>query len=286
VTQASLANKEGPGADRPLLWYSRFVRRHIALMVSCAILGVAVANTLVRDTPPVYRVTTRVVVSLLPTAAETTGQNVSVDSDAQVLTSTRVLHAATERVSYPGGAEKLREHIIVRALPNSRAFELLVTDSTPIRAQAAAGAVTTEFLRFRQATADSRLDESRAALQARIDEVSAQIASVLRVAPAGQQGRTQLVGEHRDLLTELEELQRASAELTGKYTDAGFVAEPPTLQGDGFRPAVESTRGAGGLIGVLAALIIGWLLDKRSAATRESGPEGPVRVVQAPDVGK
>jgi capsular polysaccharide biosynthesis protein len=274
MTQVTLASPVGSGADRSLRLYARFVRRHAVLMCSCVILGVAVANTLIRDTAPVYRATTRVVVSLLPTGTETVGQNVSVDSDAQVLTSTRVLQAATENTAYPGGAEGLREHTIVRALPNSRVLELLVSDTSPTRAQGAASAIAREFLRIRQATADSRLEESRATLQARIDDLSAQIASVLRVAPAGQEGRTQLVGEHRDLLTELDELQRASAELSSKYTAAGFVAEPATLRDDGYRPAVESARGTGGLIGLLVALIIGWVFDKQSTAAGERGPDG------------
>jgi hypothetical protein len=266
------ANRARPAGDRSLSWYAHFVRRHAPLMVACAILGVAVGNRLVQETTPVYRAATRVVVSLLPTAAETVGQNVSVDSDAQVLTSTRVLHAAAQGIAYPGGAENLREHVGVRALPNSRVLELLVTDTVPSRAKEAAGAITTEYLRIRQATADARLEETRAALRADIDELTAQIAGVLQVAPTGQTSRRELVGEHRALVTELEERQRTSAELAGKQGPAGFVAEPPTLPDDGFRPSAESTRAAGGLLGLVVGSILSGVFDRRSkAATSPAG---------------
>ena len=247
---------------KTLGWYGAFLRRHAVVLSGGMAIGLAVAVGFVVASPMIFRSAVQIVVSPLPSAiGENTRQQVSVDSDAQLATSTRVLQAAAEQIGYPGGSIALAGNVTVRALPSSKVLEIAVDDPNAETAFDATEAIADHFLRVRGAAAQSRLDEQRAALDLQLEEITTRLSAVRQALPDEGPTERQLVGEERELVASLSEIQEQIAGLIAQEADPGFVSEPPIVDQIGGRPAAARVIASGILLGLMAGALLGFFLD-------------------------
>ena len=263
-------------ASEPTLrTYAKFVRRHIVLLVACLVAGGVVTGIKEAASPLTYRSTAMVVVSIVPATSADEGlqlgrrRNVSVDSDAQVVRSTRVLRRAAEVSEFVGGYEELDRNLDITALPNSRVLKLRVSSTQATLSRDAAAAVAETFLDVRRAAIERVEEEERTALEGEIEEVGARLAALLtqsqRVGAA-----TALELEEGRLTDRLEELELQLAQQIATPIDPGFVAEPPRAS-SGVHENVPGQV----ITGALCGLAIGLAIAIARGSSRPGG--GPAR---------
>ena len=128
--------------------YTGLVRRHAASLVILAVLG-AVAGALFqagRETPSVATLSI-----LLPSDQSASGAQspVTIDTDAQLVTSDPVL-SALAKLAPPGlSRAELADRLQISATPNTRILHVAFAASSPSRAIAGVEAATTAFLHLR-----------------------------------------------------------------------------------------------------------------------------------------
>lgn len=274
-----------PAVNGPTLHgYGRFVRHHRLIIGLMALTGGLVGAVLVTSGPAVFVAQTMVEVPPRPTGADVDPDRprlVSLDSDAQVLSSGAVLSEAAAVSEFPGGAGALAGSLGVSAIPNSRVLIVRVTHDNRATALRACGAIVAEFLesraqaeREREATAVALLNEQ---LTDALDQLAALRANTRPDDPAPALGLAEDVQLVR-LRTLQEDLRRVA---TAGTTAPGTVLAPPVAPSDGARPMASATVLSGLIIGVGAGigtaslarsrLVNGPLLhrsDRRGSASR------------------
>lgn len=256
--------------------YTRFVRRHRAFIYTMALLGATCGAVLIALSPPLYVAQTKVAVTAQPTGADIDPDRprlVSLDSDAQVLSSGAVLARAAEISVFPGGAAALADSLSVSAVPNSRV--LIVRVSHPDRdvALRASGAVVSEFLRTRADTDRVRADTATAALDLQISDVLARLVALRASAATGATGTdlgTTVVELADDELAELAELEGELRRVTSAGSaPPGTVVAPPDAPPQGIRPMAPATAVTGVLLGAVTGVtaagtgLTAWLSARR-----------------------
>lgn len=237
--------------------YVTFLRRNRLTIVALTLLGALAGTAIMLTQPVLYVAESRVAVTpqdvTRPTAADVSRrQLLSLDSDAQLLTSTRVLDEAAATSGFAGGAIALQDRLRVSAVLNSRV--LIVQVSHPDRSVAvdATAAVVEAFLADRAAEARRRAEEVRADIEAQIATVLEQLGSLQTPLPNQPIAAADLTRQLAALNTELV-LATATAD------DVGIVVRPATAHGDGHRPMAAATVCSGVLLGAAAGLMVaGW----------------------------
>lgn len=263
----------GGGEGPTLRSYARFLRRHRTVVAYLAVLGATVGGILVTASPPLYTAQTKIAVTAQPTGADLDPDRprlVSLDSDAQVLSSGAVLTRAAAAAAFPGGAPALTGALGVSAVPNSQVLIVRVSHPDRDTALRASDAVVTEFLRTRAEAEQVREDVAAAALRLQISEVLDRLAALQAAAPAGggepdaSIAALELADEELARLAELEgDLRRVT---TAGSIAAGVVVAPPDAPTVGSLSMAPATVVAGFLIGAATGVVV--------AATGLSGRVG------------
>ena len=147
-------------ADAPLENYVGFARRQWVLIADGILAGVLAVAIYLITTPVGYQGDVTVMLNALPGVVgdgSASSSEISVDSDAQVAASGRVLKAAAARVHFPGGDSALADKLHLTARPNSRVLTIAVRANTAALARDTADAIAAELLRVRGRDFSSRL---------------------------------------------------------------------------------------------------------------------------------
>jgi hypothetical protein len=258
--------------DAPLESYVGFAKRQWVLIADGILAGVLAVVIYLITTPVGYQGDVTVMLSALPgVVGDGSGgsSEISVDSDAQVATSARVLKAAAARVHYPGGDSALAEKLHLTARPNSRVLTIAVRANTAGLARDAADAIAAELLRVRGRDFSARLKNQRTALTRQIQVVATELAAI---APASADEIMPATPEAKALLSKLSALQLQAAELDGQSADPGLVTASARA-GPSGRSGLQAKLASGAMIGLLAGLAMAWLRD-RGTRRRQRHPEG------------
>jgi capsular polysaccharide biosynthesis protein len=250
-------------ADAPLENYVGFAKRQWVLIADGILAGVLAAAIYLITTPVGYQGDVTVMLNALPGVVgdgSAGSSEISVDSDAQVATSARVLKAAAARVHYPGGDTALAEKLHLTARPNSRVLTIAVRANNAALARDAADAIAAELLRVRERDFTARLKNQRTALERQIQVVATELAAIPlaltdEIMPA--------TPEAKALLSKLSALQLQAAELDSQAADPGLVTAPARA-GPSGRPGLQAKLASGAMIGLLAGLAMAWLRDRSS----------------------
>ncbi len=246
--------------------YRAYVRRHRLLLAACLLVGAASGGIALLDQPRVYTAVTRIVVTpqeSSPGVELERPRFISLDSDAQVLMSVRVLGRAAEATGFPGGFDGLDAETAVTAIPDSRILVVRVSDVDPARAVAAASSIADEFLRVRAAAAELRAEAARAPLVQQITNVSSRLLALRETASVS--GGLLLIGqqiEERELTATLAELQAELARSVLSAADPGSVVTPAQVRKPGGRPMGLGTLASGILLGGVLGLATSSVLDQ------------------------
>ena len=246
---------------RPLAlgWYASFTRRNLFLIADCALLGIIVAVVLIGVTPPSYRGTVTVVLSVLPsTHAEfdPAGRSRTIDFDAQLAGSATVLQVAATKSGFPGGWTALARSLRLSARPNAHALRIRVRAHDRRIAIAAADAIGTELLWVRQETLEKRLEDRRTILHQQLKLMTTQLSTPL---PTSERGR---------LTEQLSNLQLILAEVEAQSSDPGFVAGP-AAGSRGGRPGLQAKLASGLMLGTLFGVGLATLIEGARSARNE-----------------
>ena len=257
-------------AGHSLQGYAQFVRRNRALIAALTLLGAAAGSTLVVRSPVEYVAQESVAVTPQPTGAQIDPDRpslVSLDSDAQILSSGDVLTRAAATSGFTGGADALAESLDVSARPNSRVLIVRVTSDDRDSAVAACAAVVDEFLQTRAATETQRAQATAAKLSAEIASVLDGLSALDTAVPgdstdaatsasaASQLARDQQLARLADLEDQLRVVTTAATALPGTITSA---ASAPA---SGARPMAGATVASGLLLGALTGVGVASVRD-------------------------
>ena len=265
---------ERPGLP---LWsdYPRFVRRHRASIGALMGLGLLAGFGWSLLQPSTFSATASV--ALVPVPVYVTGSTselappeVSIDTDAQLLHSPRVLSAVGDALGTDQDAAS--EHLSVTASPNSYILHVTVTAPSAQLAAKAADAAGAAFVDVRRnalgAIGDDQLRQLRLLVSVREDQLVDEQAGGL-VIPAYNELFAQLL-ELRASLDELEEARRAPAE----------VVRPAVPPGNANHANTEVPMTSGAMVGLLGGCLLGAGRDRarlrghQSASPRTPHPSG------------
>jgi hypothetical protein len=256
---ANLTPGGHPGAGLPLLSdYSAFVRRHrlvIALLTGIGLLGgLAWATT----RPASFSATTSIVlvpvpVYVTPATAGLLPPEVSIDTDAQLLQSPRVLSALANALG-TDPSEAL-EHVTVTASPNSHVLHVTVSAASPESAATAADAAAASFVEVRRdalgSLASDQLRQMRLFITGQEELLAREQTRRLVIA-----GQDDLFAEILELRAGLEELEQARSQPAQVVRNA-----LPATSADHANAEVPITSAA--MVGLLGGVLLGVGRDRR-----------------------
>ena len=259
---------ESPGLP---LWsdYTGFVRRHRVWIAVLMDVGLVVGLVWSLTQPVTYSATASVTLTPVPvyvmrTTNELVPPKVSIDTDAQLLQSPKVLEPVGAALGQD--AVSAADHLSVTASPNSHVLHVTVASTSAERAALAADAAVTALVGVRRhALGSLRRDEIR---QLRLlvsgqERLLAQSQARRLVLPAGDELFTSLL-DLRTRVAELQEARRQSAEVV---RSALVPTEP-----DRANTEVPVTSGA--MLGLLAGCLLGAARD-RTRLSRAQSPAPP-----------
>lgn len=246
--------------DRTLADYPQLLRRHRRWILGLAMVGAAVSILIVLNQPLLYTARSRFAVTPQDVTLQTIEQStrrqlVSLDSDAQVLSSTRVLDRAASAAGVPGGSAELRDRLGVSALPNSRVLIVSVAHPEPAAAVELATAIVDAFLADRAESGERRVEAARSDLEQQLEIVSERLAVLRSSNPlAGEIVLPDQLAEEQELSEQVTALQGELVSAAATASDAGVVIVPARITDPGSRPMAVATVSSGLLLGAGAGL--------------------------------
>lgn len=254
------------------LWseYTGFVRRRIVAIGALTMVGLLLGLGWAWQQPASYSATASVVLTPVPKyVAPSTGDSapppVTIDTDAQLLRSHRVLAAVAEVVG--GDPDSADRHLTVTASPHTRVLHVTVSAGSATTAADAANAAVAALAEVRRSTLGAlRLDQMRQ-LRFLIDEQERQVAAEGSAEVAAYDRQATQILELERGLTSLEEARARPLEVVTS------AAPPPGADYANTEVPVVS--------GAMVGLLCGCLLAR--ARDRAGGiPHGLVRPAPAP----
>ena len=246
-------------AGLPLLSdYSGFARRHRILLALSTGAGLLVGLAWATTQPASFSATASVVLVPVPVyvSPATTGlvpPEVSIDTDAQLLQSPRVLTAVADALGTE--PEQALEHLSVTATPQSHVLHVTVSGASPGEAARAADAAVDAFVDVRRdalgALASHQLRHLRLFVTGQEELLAREQSRRLVIA-----GQDELFAQTLELRAGLEELEQARSQ-------PAQVVRPAlaTTTADHANTEVPVTSGA--MVGLLCGVLLGAGLDRR-----------------------
>ena len=272
--------------------YRNVLLKHWPLIILCSVLlgvGAAIGSLFV---PPVYQstVTIQLVIpssdaSLLGTTNEIAQSLISrmdqtLQTEVDLATSNSIL---TEVVThYPGlTVEQLKSEVSAVALPNTRLFQITVSDRDPVRAahlanDLAAALVAQQALTMQQVNAQSLqpLLDSLAATQKQIDTDTATLNSLQSNPSANQQQIQTLQNELSNLQKQHDQEQQTLADVqnaearTTTFLQVAGAAQPSSKPLRSYLWIIDAAAGLG--FGLLLGVLLVLLRDRFDQQIRSS----------------
>jgi capsular polysaccharide biosynthesis protein len=247
---------QSPGLPR-LADYLAFVRRHRVLLVSLVSLGLLFGIVWSMRQPSTYSSTVSIALSPVPkyvtTPGETLPPEVTIDTDAQLLSSPDVVEAVADRLGIdPSEVEK---RVSVSASANSHVLHVTVTSRSRQRSADAANAAAEALLDVRRQTLgalnDSQLNQVRILLTHKEDQL-------IRT-----QSRRLVVPATDELFADVMRLRASLDELEAARAEPGDIIRSAKAPARHDYANTEVPLTSGPMVGLLLGCLIG--------ATRDSG---------------
>jgi uncharacterized protein involved in exopolysaccharide biosynthesis len=243
--------------------YPRFVWRNKLILALCTGVGLMLGYAFAAAQPPTFSATAHVVLIQVPVYVNPATEGlvppeVTIDTDAQLLRSARVLGAIADTLGIePAEAE---QHLSVTATPSSHVLHITVAARTAVLSRRAA-----------DAAADAFVDERREALGAlrssQLRQLRLYVAEQQKTLASEQKRRLVIPGQD-DLFAEVMELQEGLDELEAARSVPAQVVGPADdpERADHANAEVPITSGA------MLGLVAGWLLGLGRDRLRRARP--------------
>ncbi|WP_236830756.1 Wzz/FepE/Etk N-terminal domain-containing protein [Blastococcus sp. KM273128] len=272
--------------------YYVLIRRQWAAVLLGLVLGVAVALAYLVVAPREYTSVTAVLVTA--TDADSVGgtgrDEINLDTEAQLLTSTETVSAAAEALDVPADElDDLADRVGVTVPPNTEILRISFVGSSAQSAQAGARAFADAYLDGRRATAEDALELQDDALQERIDVVGEQLrqaTEAVATLPNGTPERGRAADQAAALNQQLASLGAQQNQVRSETVSPGRVVTRATLPASPSSPDRYVTLAAGVVLGGLLGLGAAVLRHRRDDVLRDTQDvqrRTGVRVVAAPE---
>lgn len=255
--------------------YPQFVRRHRTSIGALMGLGLLIGAVVSLQQSPTYSATASVTLALVPVyvvpSADTLAPpEVTIDTDAQLLRSPRVLGAVGAALGTD--ADTALDHLVVTASPNSHVLHITVdAASAPVAAAAADAAVG--------ALLDVRRDTLGALEQTQLSQLRLLIQDQERLL-AKVQGRNLVAPASATAASRVLELRTALDELEGARADPGDPLGAAMVPTDADRANTEVPLTSGAMLGLLCACAMGAVRDRLRPRAHRSETRRPLPSVR------
>jgi uncharacterized protein involved in exopolysaccharide biosynthesis len=249
-----------PGLPLPL-WsdYPRFLRRHRAGIGALMGLGLLAGLAFSLLQPATYSATASVAITQVPvylsaSPTELIPPEVSIDTDAQLLGSPRVLGAIGDALGTD--PDLASDHLAVTASPNSHVLHVTLTAASPQRAAQAANAAVGAFIEVRR-DALGALEESQ------LRQLRLVISEQERVL-AREQNKRLVITSDDEVFAQVLDLRARLDELEQARSVPAEVVSPAVAPSGADYANTEVPLASGAMLGLLAGCLLGAARDRAS----------------------
>ena len=241
------------------LWsdYPRFARRYFVLIGALAGIGFLAGFAWSMQQPPTFSATTSITLTpvpkyVTPSTTELVAPEVTIDTDAQLLQSPKVLGAIGAALGTDN--DVAAERLSLSASPNSHVLHVTVKSSSPVRAAAAANAAITALVDVRRESLGALRQDQLSQLQLLVSTEERELAK--------QQTTRLVIPPTDDLFVQIQQLRAGLDELEEARRQPAVVLEPatPPRQPDYANSEVPVVSGA--MLGLLAGCLVGAARDR------------------------
>jgi capsular polysaccharide biosynthesis protein/MinD-like ATPase involved in chromosome partitioning or flagellar assembly len=282
-------------ASRPadVSHYLGVFRRHwwIALIATGAGLGAGTALT--RVMPKVYESQTSVLVQALDQDANAQGGRtkgtVNLDTEAQLVNSGAVAAKAVALLRTSVSPVDLAKDVSVEVPANTTVLVITFQAGTAQAAQSGSHAFAEAYLRNREETAQSTLDQQIKTLTAKVKQLTTTLTGInLRLSRAvrGSSDESNLLSLRNNSQNQLNGLTGRLNELTTTTVGAGSIISDARLPDTPSSPNPMVNLATGGMVGLLLGVALAFLrerFDRRLRTAADVRDRGRVNVLAALD---
>jgi Mrp family chromosome partitioning ATPase/capsular polysaccharide biosynthesis protein len=269
-------------ASRPgstdLSHYLGMFRRHwwIALVATGAGLGGGIAIT--RTMPKIYESSTSVLVQAVDQDTNAQGGrtkgSINLDTEAQLVGSGAVAVKAQQLLRSPVSPVDLAKDVSVEVPANTTVLVIRFEADSPTAAQAGSHAFAEAYLRNREETAQSGLDQQTKTLSLKIRQLTASLTGInarLANTKAGSSDRSNLDSLRSNSQNQLNSLTGRLNELTTTTVGAGSIISDARLPDTPTSPNTMLNLAAGAMAGLLLGLLIAFCRERFDRKLRSVG---------------
>jgi uncharacterized protein involved in exopolysaccharide biosynthesis len=236
------------------LWsdYTRFARRHAVVIAALMVVGLLAGIAWALQQPSTYSATTSIALQpvpkyVTPSTTELVAPEVTIDTDAQLLQSPKVLGAIGAALGTD--ADVAAEHLSVSASPNTHVLHVTIKASSRDRAAAAANAAVAALIQVRRDSLGALRQDQLRQLQLLVITQERELAK--------QQATELVIPATDDLFAQTQELRAGLDELEEARREPAVVVQPatPPRQADYANAEVPAVSGA--MLGLLVGCLVG-----------------------------
>jgi capsular polysaccharide biosynthesis protein len=267
--------------------YTTLLRRQWWVVVSLACLGIALALAYTAVAPRVYSSTTSVLVTQTGVVASDSSTSrdatINLDTEAQLMTSTGIVQAAADELTWTGSLSDLEDRLSISVPPNTEILELAFRAPTAAQARAGAQAFADAYLADRQAGAEATVQSGRDSVQSQIDDLNKRLQEVtdtIATLPDGSAARAYNEAQASTLNNQLSSLSAELNQLDATSVTPGRVITQASLPSRPSSPDLKMNVLAGALVGLLLGIGLAVLRQRSDRYVRR--PDDVERQVAVP----
>jgi len=278
--------------------YGAMLSRRKWLILTCVLLGLALAAGFTALESKTYTATTSVlvrpvgpaVVASNPTSSAAAKTGINLDTEAQLVKSEGVTAAAGKLLKSDVTARQLAKNITVTVPPNTTVLDISYDAGTARGAANGAQAVATAYLRYRSADEANSIKLQRTIIQQQVNQLQVQLqAATAKVAalPSNSPDRALAQANQSALVSQIATQQTQVAALAAPVTDVGNVVNAAIVPSRPSSPVLLLNLAGGLMLGLLVGLALALFRERADHRIRRgSDIEGSIGLPVLAEIGK
>lgn len=285
TNDSAVGSASGQGASAPASTgqtasLGAALRRHVPLVLTCAVAGAALGGGVALSQPATYSSDSVVLVNPVvgaPFSPNSRGAAANLETEAQLVTTPALATYAQKALEADGAsvdAETLRTNVTAVVPSSTQLLRITATGDSAAEAKRRAGAYASAFLSYRADRANETaarqlktIADQRAGLEKQLSDATARLAA--SGVSAGEKG---LLTERTNLITQqLSRLDDQASSLADVGASPGQVVTPSTEPSAARAGTVGLFAGSGALLGLLVGMVLALLRDRRDDRVHDAG---------------
>ena len=280
-------------ASTDLSHYVGMCRRHWWVVLAATGVGLGLGVAVTGAMPKVYESSTSVLVQAVEQDTNQQGGRtkgaINLDTEAQLVGSGAVAAKAAALLRSPISPVELARDVSVEVPANTTVLVIRFEANSPLAAQAGSHAFAEAYLRNREETARSGLDQQIRSLTLKVRQLTAVLSGInvrLARSRAGSSERSNLESMRSNSQNQLNSLTGRLNEFTTTTVAAGSIISDARVPEDPTSPNALLNLATGAMLGLLAGLALAFArerLDRRLRTAADVRDRGRIGVLAALD---